>query len=380
MCLGGESDILSFVFRFLRTLSKGDRTLQRIFDEAIRAKRFSGPSLLKAVKTELDPASQLAMEYSGLTETLGKKVADHAFMGAIRATFLIELVKEPKIETTKFEVRWANRLPANDPRHASFRDCLMICESVLHDLTVAVADEECRTLFNLFAQEKLLAYEVPLDYRERRRDRTIHTVDNLAWFWDEVPARAVRLRYYLLSQIDERYRKVFSLAYGKIEVKTYLTDRVLTGDHKTNREKRWETHPGSVHFALRRDCLDIERTLIEQVCKFDGFPKDLQDDLVEQALINPATDVTRCPITLEPLSYAEFERELRDPNHGKASFQVGHLNPLKAVNDDPRAGHTAQNIAWVSADGNRIQGSLSLADTRELLRKTQANYTRFNIK
>lgn len=354
--------------------------MQRIFDAAVQADKFSGGSLLDSVKSSLQPESPLAVEHHRLIDAVGDRVADYALKAALRAAFLIELVKTPKIETTKFEVRWAERLPRTDPRHASYDDCLALCIAVLGGLADVITDQRCRTLLELFREESLIAYEVPLDYRERRRDSSIHTLDNLAWFWDEIPAKTVRLRHHLLTQIDEKYRKVFCLAYDKIKVKTYLTDRVLTGDHKTNREKRWETHPGSVHFALRRDCLDIERALIEQVCKFDGFPKDLQDDLVEQGLISPATDVTRCPITLEPLSYAEFERELRDPNHGKASFQVGHLNPLKAVNDDPRAGHTAQNIAWVSADGNRIQGSLSLADTRELLRKTQANYTRFNIK
>ena len=185
---------------------------------------------------------------------------------------------------------------------------------------------------------------------------------------------------YVLSEIDEAHRKVFALAYDKIKVKTYLTDRVLTGAHKTNREKRWETHPGSVHFALRRDCLDIERSLIEQVCKFDGFPKKLQSDLVGLQLIKRPTDVSRCPVTMEPLSYPEFERELREPDHGKASFQVGHLNPLKAVNDDPQSGHTALNISWVSANGNRIQGSLSLDETRGLIRRIAGNYDKFKIK
>jgi hypothetical protein len=301
-------------------------------------------------------------------------------MGVVRATFLIELVKTPKIETTKFEVRWAERLPEDDPRHACFDDCFEICTARMHDLAEAVvASKEKRKLITLFAEEKIVPYEVPLDYLARRRDAQIHARDNIGWFWDEVPANTVRLRHHLLSEIENTHREVFALAYDKIKVKTYLTDRVLTGAHKTNREKRWEAHPGSVHFALRRDCLDIERSLIEQVCKFDGFPKKLQADLVRLGLIKPPTDVTRCPITMEPLSYSEFERELREPDHGRASFQVGHLNPLKAVNDDPQSGHTALNISWVSANGNRIQGSLSLGETRQLIRRITANYDKLGV-
>ena len=355
--------------------------MQKVFDDAVQAETFSGPSLFKAIKAELQPMSALANEYRRVTEVLGAKVADHAFMGVVRTTFLIELVKTPKIETTKFEVRWAARLPEDDPRHACFDDCLQICTNRMHDLAEAVvASEEKRKLITLFAEEKIVPYEVPLDYLERRRDAQIHASDNIGWFWDEVPAKAVRLRHHLLTEIEKGHREVFALAYDKIKVKTYLTDRVLTGTHKTNREKRWETHPGSVHFARRRDCLDIERSLIEQVCKFDGFPMKLQTDLVALGLIERPMDVSRCPITMEPLSYSEFERELREPDHGKASFQVGHLNPLKAVNDDPRAGHTALNISWVSANGNRIQGSLSLDDTRGLIRRIAANYDKFKVR
>ena len=353
--------------------------MKHIFDEAVLAEKFSGPKLLKALQAGLAPESALAQEYRRLKAAVGQKVADHAFMGVVRATFLIELVKTPKIETTKFEVRWADRLPVEDPRHASYDNCLNICTARLSDLAEAMGEEEKKKLLTLFAEEKIVPYEVPIDYLERRQETQIHALDNVGWFWDDVPAKTVRLRHFLRTQIAEDHRKVFALAYDKIKVKTYLTDRVLTGAHKTNREKRWETHPGSVHFALRRDCLDIERSLIEQVCMFDGFPHDLQEKLIGLGLIGRPDDVSRCPVTMEPLLYSEFERELREPDHGKASFQVGHLNPLKAINDDPQSGHTALNISWVSADGNRIQGSLSLAETRDMIRKIYGNYTRLNV-
>jgi hypothetical protein len=79
------------------------------------------------------------------------------------------------------------------------------------------------------------------------------------------------------------------------------------------------------------------------------------------------------------MSFSAFRAELQNPTHGKSNFQVGHLNPLKL--DDPTggaSGHTADNISWVSANGNRIQGSLSLSEVRDLLRKIAANYAERN--
>ena len=85
-------------------------------------------------------------------------------------------------------------------------------------------------------------------------------------------------------------------------------------------------------------------------------------------------DTTICPVTLEPLEYSELKSELLASEHGKSAFQVGHLNPLKALSDDPNVGHTAHNMAWQSANGNRIQGHLSLTDTRRMLRGITQRY------
>lgn len=64
-----------------------------------------------------------------------------------------------------------------------------------------------------------------------------------------------------------------------------------------------------------------------------------------------------------------------NPTHGNSNFQVGHLNPLKL--DDPNSlifGHTPENISWISKDGNRIQGDMSLKETRNLLIRITRNY------
>lgn len=42
--------------------------------------------------------------------------------------------------------------------------------------------------------------------------------------------------------------------------------------------------------------------------------------------------------------------------------------------DSKYAGHTANNISWISSEGNRIQGELSVDETRELIFRIIANY------
>jgi hypothetical protein len=121
--------------------------------------------------------------------------------------------------------------------------------------------------------------------------------------------------------------------------------------------------------------MEIEYELITQLCAFQGFPEEFQAMLQKQKILPKNMEISRCPITLEPLVFQEFKEELLNPTHGISNFQVGHLNPLKL--DEPSslfAGHTPQNIAWISANGNRIQGSMSIEEVRSLLKKIAHNY------
>ncbi len=352
--------------------------LQALFEAQAQQDRFSVPNLSAALLAS--PAGQhVAAHHAAIDATLGKALADYVIRSVLRATYLIELVKHPKIDTTKFEVRWAARLPASDPRYATFDECSRIFEAVMAALHEAIRDDVKRTLLANLHANSMIPWEIPLDYRDRTLIGPIHTADNIYWMWDDLPTRVAALRAYLLSPETNPYAEFFEEAYAKIQVKTYLTDRVLTGAHKTNREKRWEAHPASVHFALRRSCMEIELVLIEQLCYFQGFPADLLAQLQQHGIIRILHEPSRCPITLDPLLFADLEREVNDPRHGKANFQVGHLNPLKALNDDPRSGHTALNISWISSDGNRIQGSLTLDETRALLERIQRNYEELGL-
>jgi hypothetical protein len=350
--------------------------LKAVLEREVARERFGMPALITGIVLVLPEA--LARQYATLNRVLGATIATHVFRGMVRASFLIELVKTPKIETTKFEVRWADRLDAADPRHASYDDCLQIFEGAMTELEPSLEVEANLELLQFLKTWSILAYEIPLDYRERITAGYIHRAGNIYWVWEELIRRAVKLRAFLLSPTNPD-AAFFSAAYSKIQVKTYLTDRVLTGAYKTNREKRWEAHPESVHFSLRRDCLEIEYSLVNQLCHFSDFPAALFQALNDEELLVPIETPFRCPITMAPFSFTKFKREVESPIAGKSNFQVGHMNPLKAVNDDPSSGHTAQNISWISSNGNRIQGHLSLRETRAMIRRIYERYQESGI-
>jgi hypothetical protein len=120
--------------------------------------------------------------------------------------------------------------------------------------------------------------------------------------------------------------------------------------------------------------------LLLQICSFDGFPRGVRDELAARGLHGFEEEAYRDPITLEPLVYADFRAALENPVWGRNAFQVGHLNPLKAGSGPGTAsGHTADNIGWITEDGNRIQGHLSLEAVRSLLRRIAENYRRRGI-
>lgn len=334
-------------------------------------------ALLDSAFPLIEAHPQIAALVPPLRSSLGEAFQQLA-AALLRHVFLIELVKVPKIESTKFRVRWFSELD-HDPRGCSFNECVDIARDLLADLSGWLAVPQNAELLTLCFEHPLLPYEAPLDYRDRPApgDHTtrIHRRGNLLWTGTDTMLRTMKLRKFLTDPATSPNAEIFrAVLEDKIKVKTYLTDRVLTGDHKTNREKRWEVHPASVHFADRRTCLAVEYTLVTQLCAFQGFPAESRQVLQDAGVLPRELPVFRCPITQDPMSFEAFHAELRDPTHGKSAFQVGHLNPLKLDSNGGACGHTAENISWVSADGNRIQGSLSLAEVRALLRRVATNH------
>ncbi|OQX06629.1 MAG: hypothetical protein BWK80_50490 [Desulfobacteraceae bacterium IS3] len=335
---------------------------------------FNMSQLADAVWPLIENRQTVAEAVRYLKTSLGSNYRKLTY-SILRNTFLIELVKVPKIETTKFRVRWFNQLN-DDPRYCSFKECLLLAQDLLAALPDWLTNPSHAECMSLSFSDGMIPYECPLDYVSRfTQQNRLHQRGNLIWFYDDLVLRTLKLRKYLTDEKTSPDPKFFrKLLSDKIKVKTYLTDRVLTGEHKTNREKRWETHPNSVHFAERRVCMAIEYALVTQICAFDGFPSASLNKLQEANILPQNLPTALCPITGDALSYEAFRDELLNPEHGKSDFQVGHLNPLKLGNGTESAGHISDNISWISANGNRIQGSLSLKNVRVLIQRISKNY------
>ncbi|MEH1818162.1 MAG: hypothetical protein V7L31_03535 [Nostoc sp.] len=359
--------------------------LQTSIEQACNAERFNMTNLYQAALPLFSSDSRISQLMIPMTAQLGSEKYLSFVSGAIlRHVFLIELVKVPTIDSTKFRTRWFEQLNG-DQRYCSFDECLEIAIDLISKLDQWLQTPEHRETLELFFKHPQLPYEAPIDYLVKPdiSDKTtrIHRLGNVAWTYTETILRTLKLRKFLTQGETSPDAKFFKLVLSdKIKIKTYLTDRALTGNFKTNREKRWETHPHSVQFANRRTCMEIEYVLIEQLCTFDGFPATSRQALEKEKVLFNTQPVFQCPITLIPMSFEKFEAELTTRTHGKSSFQVGHLNPLKL--DDPASatsGHTADNISWISDDGNRIQGSKSLDSIRKLLKQIADNYQKLKL-
>lgn len=349
--------------------ANNSQKLKHIFDNAVKAGRFSEPNLHAQLQNlrSLPNASELEAKLRTFltpaeVETIQRRL--------VRASFLIEPVNDD-VTSTKYDVRWSGRL-AGDPRFASFDVCLTIHESLCGAVAGAVADSVYCEELKLVLAWDLSPHEFPVDY-ESKTPTPIHTVVNLRILRDPDYLRLLKIRRSLLDPKLNPDRKLFQNVFNKILVKSYLTDRAQTGEFKTNREKRWEAHPQSPQFALRRDCFAVELELVDQLFRFQHFPPGIIHYLRSTGVQIEQGRVARCPVTLDPLDFEVLAQEVTDPVHGKAAYQVGHLNPLKA-GAGTEFRHHRKNISWITADGNRIQGHLTLKETRQLLLRISANY------
>jgi hypothetical protein len=349
---------------------QGD-TLKQTIEAAANASSFTiNPLFIEVINLG---GVTLSSRLEPLEQVLNNKEIRYVLQSLLRFSFLVEAVLT-RGGATKMRVRWANELQ-NDPRYATFSECCSIFQTIFDELEQGAISGVGIQQIAGFATHKLVAYEAPLDYKQRLINAPIHQVVNIIWDWSDLPARVIQLRQFLKDARLHPYAPVFREVYRKIAVKTYLTDRAQTGEYQTNREKRWEAHPNSFQYALRRDCWRVEIALINQVCRFADFPEELRQQMEQLDILSSAeTSIYRCPITQDILSFQQFQEEVFNPQHGKANFQVGHLNPLRAIGSHPATGHTATNIGWISADGNRIQGHLTLAETRTLLSRITRNY------
>ncbi|WOO48766.1 hypothetical protein R2S03_14990 [Hafnia alvei] len=306
----------------------------------------------------LNNFNQLLIESSIINNTLDS---------LIRFSFLIELTNL-SVGSTKMKTRWLSGLilmpqlgsfepirgefiPGNDPRASTFEECVLIFKNCIQDIIEKISSGNITLTFltQLF-KVRSVPYEFLFDYLEPSKPR-VHTPDNIVWIFNEDISWLVKVRPILYSVLQQSI-------VNKIKTKTFKTDRALTGRDKTNRAKRWEVLFGDFQYASLTDCWSVERKLLSELIGFDNFPQDVIQLLNQNGLVS-GFNHTRCPVTLERLNYLTL---LNDVVHGRAEYQVGHLYPLK------RGGyHNGVNVCWQSANGNRIQGDLTIDETVNLL-------------
>lgn len=344
-----------------------DMSFQQILESAVAAKSFRITSC-RHLRDALSANGKTS--YDQVSKNVSVNTMRHIQDSLVRNSFLIELVNRD-ITSTKFQTRWCPDLIEDDPRYADYETCLAIAEKLIRQ--IASLSRNDQIALGEFAEHNSVPYELPFDYIDRFATH-LHSVENISLFFDEVAKRAIALRTLLQDENANPDAQVFRQIYkDKIQIKTYLTDRAQTGLYQTNREKRWETHPQSVQYALRLDCMAIESKLLLQVAMFQGANPALVKMLQDKGYLPDSFQIATCPITGERLDYGKFVNDVLHPSHGCSAFQVGHLNPLKTVSAGESWGHAASNISWISDDGNRIQGSLSMAEVDELLIKTYIN-------
>lgn len=186
--------------------------LKSLFEAGVAAARFK----MLGIYQEVYGSEENREHISSLGQFFDGQEFKHFLQAIIRFSFFIEPVNLA-ITTTKFSVRWS-AISEDDPRYASYDECANIFKTLLADLIDAISeDAERRELLMVMAQYGR-AYEINLDYIERKHDEQIHSVDNIEFFWGELPEKAYKLRKYLLTSGNTDQRKAFKAAYDKIAV------------------------------------------------------------------------------------------------------------------------------------------------------------------
>lgn len=330
------------------------------------------------IATTAPPATPLTIAIDRARSALPGPLFKAVVENLVRYAFLIELTNL-KIGSTKMKTRWVPGLikmpqegsfepingtfqPGNDVRASSFDDCAaifatacnLVCDQIAGDGTVA-------DLLSRLRRFSRVPYEFPLGYRNIALPQ-LHRADNVNWVLNDDFRWLLRAREILATTQSEHTAAVREIIKSKLEVKVFKTDRSLTGRDKTNRAKRWEVRPDDFQHATLEQCWSAERRLTADLIGFDGFPITIREHFENTQLIAGGQPLTRCPVTLEPLNFATLSAAVLTATHGVSDYQVGHLHPLK------RGGrHDGDNVRWQSADGNRIQGDLTIEETNDLL-------------
>jgi hypothetical protein len=309
------------------------------------------------------PTDPVALSILQLQKDLLKKEFQFVVGSLIRFSFLIELTNL-NISSTKMKTRWvlckiirtkdggfnnyqADFKPGFDPRAATFDECFEIFKESLRVLLISPRHLVVAKALTS-PRNRSVSYESLLTYVDSKCE-PVHVASNV---------RLVNLNdisWLIKNRVI--IRKVLTTAnVNKMKTKTYKTDRSQVGADQTNRAKRWEVLSADYQHATIEECWSVERELLAQLLNFKNFPQHVINQVSGTGHV---VNLHRCPVTHEDFDFLSFTNPSA---HGSSPFQVGHLVPLRISGR-----HVASNVAWVTEDGNRIQGNLTLVQVRELL-------------
>lgn len=289
-----------------------------------------------------------------------------------RFSFCIELTNL-RITSTKMKTRWlpvkilktragtydnyeGDFAPGQDQRASDFNECLNVLFKCIHLLSRS--DEHIHTMKPLASSKhRGVPYEAVFTYIDSDAS-FVHQADNIRLVHLPDIIWLIQARPLIRPIINKNSLGGDSKLGDKIATKTYKTDRSQTGEVQTNRAKRWECLSQDFQHATLEECWSVERKLLNDLAHFVGFPEENKQALIRQGLFGSQVN-TLCPITFRPMVLREI---LDGGSHGRSNFQVGHMHPLKSGGR-----HTGESVEWISGDGNRIQGSLSIEETRKMV-------------
>ena len=307
-----------------------------------------------------------------LKTTMSDKCFKYTLECLGRFSFCIELTNL-NITSTKMKTRWVlGRItktrpgtfenyegdfsPTQDERSSTFEECVLIFRTCINLL---VNSEPHKSIMDQLSDQKRSGtpYESVFTYFNPQLE-AVHAAVNIRLVNLEDITWLIKARPLIKPSLRVNADGIKTKCVDKIATKCYKTDRSQTGDVQTNRAKRWECLAVDFQHATLEECWSVERKLLSDVVYFQGFPTEVKAQLIESELFDEQ-DTTLCPITFKPMIFSDL---LGGAGHGESQFQVGHMTPLKAGGN-----HVGNNIKWISSDGNRIQGSLNIQDTRKML-------------
>src|SRR6266480_5584977 len=126
--------------------------MNRFFDDSVNTVRFSIKPVTETVFTD----TKYSIIRAKLEEYFDPQVSKKILQAILRFSFYIEPVKQPKIETTKFDVRWSNNLDRDD-RYCTFDECVEIFEILLTELLSKIKIEKNRGLLKIIVDHSLVS-------------------------------------------------------------------------------------------------------------------------------------------------------------------------------------------------------------------------------